>query len=423
MGEILDKALGMARETRRRNVACRQRSAGQAELNPRPRRISVLGATGSVGLSTLDLIARDSADWQVVALTAHRNVAELAALARKHRAELAVIGDPRLYGELKERLAGTGIAAAAGEPALIEAAGRRADIVMAAIVGAAGLKPTLAAVRQGTRIALANKECLVSAGPVFLAALEASGAQLLPVDSEHSAAFQALDGTAPERIEKIVLTASGGPFRNWSEAELAKATPEQAIKHPNWSMGPKISVDSATLMNKGLEIIEAYHLFPVEAGQLEVVVHPQSVVHAMVVYTDGSVLAQLGCPDMRTPIAYSLAWPGRMAAPVERLDLVKMGTLSFEAPDLIRFPALRLARESLDRGGAAPTVLNAANEEAVASFLSRNLGFLEIAQVVEETLNQCERAGMLAEPETLDAVLDIDAAAREVARSLLRSAI
>ena len=382
-------------------------------------RVSILGATGSVGLNTLDLIARNSDAFQIAALTAHRSVAELAALARKHSAEMAVIGDPALYGELKSLLSGTSIVVAAGPAALIEAAACPADIVMAAIVGAAGLRPTLEAVRQGRRIALANKECLVSAGGVFLAAIEASGALLLPVDSEHSAAFQALDGTPPDRIEKIILTASGGPFRGWSREQLARATPEAAIKHPNWSMGPKISVDSATMMNKGLEIIEAYHLFPVEARQLEVVVHPQSVVHAMVVYTDGAVMAQMGCPDMRTPIAYSLAWPSRMAAPVERLDLVKLGTLSFEAPDLIRFPALRLARESLERGGAAPTVLNAANEVAVEAFLAGKLGFLEIAQVVEETLNRSEQAGMLAEATTLEAVLEADGAARELACSLL----
>ncbi|MEQ1578464.1 MAG: 1-deoxy-D-xylulose-5-phosphate reductoisomerase, partial [Hyphomicrobium sp.] len=351
-----------------------------------PRTLSVLGATGSIGLSTLDLVARNSDDFQVVALTAQTQVAELAALAIKHRAKLAVIGDAGRYTELVDCLGGSGIEAMAGEQALVEAASRPAHCVMAAIVGAAGMRPAFAAARQGMRVALANKECLVSAGEVFLREIERAGAELLPVDSEHSAAFQALQGAEPQSIERITLTASGGPFRTWDQERLAKATPEQALKHPNWSMGAKITIDSATLMNKGLELIEAYHLFPVDAHQLDTVVHPQSLVHCLVTYKDGSVLAQLARPDMRAPISLALAWPRRMVTPVGALDLVAAGTLTFEAPDETRFPALRIAREALTRGETAPAVLNAANEVAVAAFLAKRIGFLDIAAISEATL-------------------------------------
>jgi 1-deoxy-D-xylulose-5-phosphate reductoisomerase len=390
-------------------------STGQRE----PRTVTVLGATGSVGLSTLDLIGRNRQAFEVVALTANRNASELARLAIEHRARLAVVADADSYGELKACLAGTGIEAAAGEAALVEAAARDVDWTMAAIVGAAGLKPTFAAARRGGALALANKECLVSAGSVFMRAMSEGGGVLLPVDSEHSAAFQLFDQDARERIERIVITASGGPFRTWSRAEIEAASPEQALKHPNWSMGPKITIDSATLMNKGLEIIEAFHLFGLRSSQLAVVVHPQSIVHCMVEYADGSVLAHLGAPDMRTPIAYSLAWPSRMHAPTERLDLARIGKLTFEEPDGARFPALGLARAALERGGTACTVLNGANEVAVEAFLARRLGFYGIAELVAASLEAAEAQGLVRPPGTLAEVLEADTAARALARGLL----
>ena len=385
------------------------------------RRLTVLGATGSVGASTLDLVARSPEAFEIVALTGQSNAAKLAEIARRHGARRAVIGDEACYRQLKDLLAGTGIAVAAGTDALIEAAAEPADCVMAAIVGAAGLRPTFAAVRQGRRVALANKECLVSAGPAFMAEVARSGTELLPVDSEHSAVLQAISGADPATIESIVLTASGGPFRTWDMERLKSATPEEALRHPNWSMGHRITVDSAPLMNKGLELIEAYHLFPVEPDRLSIVVHPQSVVHCLVHYTDGSVLAQLACPDMRTPIALSLAWPTRMPAPTERLDLVKLGALTFEAPDPARFPCLRLAREALDRGGTAPTVLNAANELAVEAFLGHRIGFLGIPQSVEAVLEQADAGGLVRPAGGLDDVLAVDEEARRLARSVLSS--
>jgi 1-deoxy-D-xylulose-5-phosphate reductoisomerase len=383
------------------------------------RRISVLGATGSIGESTLDLVSRTPEAFDVVALTAQRNVARLAELAISHKAEIAVIGDDDLFSELKARLAGTGVAAAAGQRAILEAAGMPADCVMASIVGAAGLGPTFEAARQGRRIALANKECLVAAGDVFMQCVARHGAELLPVDSEHSAAFQALGSTARESVERITLTASGGPFRTWSMEQLAAATPDAALRHPNWSMGPKITIDSATLMNKGLELIEAYHLFPVEAHQLDAVVHPQSIVHCLVGFRDGSVLAHLSPPDMRTPIAVALAWPARMRAPTERLDLVRLATLTFEAPDEARFPALPLAKAALARGGAAPAVLNAANEVAVQAFLDRRIGFLDIASTVASTLDRAESHDLIASPASLEDVLAVDAEARRIALALI----
>lgn len=380
-----------------------------------PMRLTVLGATGSVGSSTLDLVERAPERFEIVALTAQSNARALAALARKHRAKFAVIGDERCLGELREALAGTGIGSAAGEDALVEAAQMPADCVMAAIVGAAGLRPTFAAAARGIRVALANKECLVSAGHVFTAEIKRSGAELLPVDSEHSAAFQALTGADPDSIEKIVLTASGGPFRTWTHEAIATATPEQALKHPNWSMGSKITIDSATLMNKGLELIEAFHLFPVSVEALDCVVHPQSIVHCLVSYVDGSVLAQLAAPDMRTPIAVALAWPQRMIAPTEKLDLTRLGSLTFEAPDETRFPALRVARAALRRGDTGPAVLNAANEVAVKAFLDRRLKFLEIAALVEETLDAAERQGVISPANCLDDILAVDGHARRLA--------
>lgn len=396
-----------------------ERTSAAPARNDQRQRVSVLGATGSVGESTLDLIGHNPDRFEIVALTACRNTQRLAELAVTHRAKLAVVGDASLYADLKQRLAGTGIAAAAGQDALLEAAQEPADCIMAAIVGAAGLAPTFAAARQGTRVALANKECLVSAGDVFLREIAQAKAELLPVDSEHSAAFQALAGSDPEALERIVLTASGGPFRTWDRDQLALAVPAEALKHPNWRMGPKITIDSATMMNKGLELIEAFHLFPVTAAQLDVVVHPQSVVHCLVFYRDGSVLAQLAPPDMRAPIAFALSWPARMQTPVERLDLAKLQTLTFEAPDEIRFPALRVAREAMERGEAAPCIMNAANEVAVQAYLEGDIGFLDIAAKVAATIEQADRRGMIRPLQTLDDVLSVDGESRKLAYSVL----
>lgn len=378
----------------------------------------MLGATGSIGENTLDLVGRAPDAYEVIALTACRNANRLAELAIQHRAKLAVVADPECYTDLATSLAGTGIEAAAGQDALLEAATRSADWIMAAIVGAAGLKPTLCAVRQGTATALANKECLVSAGAIFMAEVAENNTTLLPVDSEHSAALQAMTGTDPERIERVCLTASGGPFRTWSLEQMASADPTQALKHPNWSMGTKVTIDSATLMNKGLELLEAHHLFALPPEKLDVLVHPQSIVHCLVHMSDGAVLAQLSCPDMRTPIAYSLAWPERMHVPNERLDLAAIGALTFEAPDQERFPALRLAKEVLEAGGSAGTVLNAANEVAVAAFLEKRLGFLGIAGLVEATL--AASPDLISHtPQTADDVLEIDEEARARARNWL----
>lgn len=400
-------------------LAAHSEAVRLASRETQPRRISVLGATGSIGENTLDLVGRDPASYTVVALTGGRNAARLADLAVQHQAELAVIADESCYADLRARLAGTGVEAAAGADALVDAASRPADWVMAAIVGAAGLKPTLAAVRQGTCTALANKECLVSAGRIFMREVARHETSLLPVDSEHSAAMQVMGGNAPENIERICLTASGGPFRSWSLTEMASVTPKQALAHPNWSMGPKITIDSATLMNKALELIEAHHLFGVDADRLEVLIHPQSIVHCLVYYRDGSVLAQMSCPDMRTPIAYSLAWPSRMQAPTARLDLASIGTLAFEAPDEARFPALRLARDVLASGGSAGTVLNAANEIAVEAFLDGRIGFLGIGRLVESTLeSSAHLVGLI--PDSVDEILAIDTEARAIALSLLR---
>jgi 1-deoxy-D-xylulose-5-phosphate reductoisomerase len=384
-----------------------------------PRSLSILGATGSVGINTLDLVGRNPGMFEIEALTANSNVEELIRLARLHAARLAVVADERCYGALKAGLDGTGIEAAAGHAALVEAAQRPADCVMACIVGAAGLRPTLAAVEQGRRVALANKECLVSAGELFMAAVRKAGTELVPVDSEHSAAFQATADADPAAIERIILTASGGPFRTWTLEQLAHATPEQALCHPNWSMGRKISVDSATLMNKGLELIEAYHLFPVQPDQLEVVVHPQSIIHALVAYRDGSMLAQLASPDMRTPIALGLSWPARMTAPTKRLDLVELAQLTFERPDEGRFKSLGLARQAMRAGGLAPAALNAANEIAVDAFLAGRLGFLQIAELVAETIDLAEQRGLLGAGVDLANVLSIDTSARELALNLL----
>ncbi len=377
------------------------------------RRVTILGSTGSIGQSTVDLLLRNPDGFEVEALTANRNPERLAAQARALRARFAAIADANHYPALKEGLAGTGIEAACGAEALTEAAMRPAGWVMAGIVGAAGLPPTLAAIRRGAIVAFANKEVLVCAGGLVMQEVARCGATLLPVDSEHNAIWQCFDPDHADTIERIILTASGGPFRERAFEEMRAVTPQQAVAHPNWSMGAKISVDSATMMNKGLELIEAHHLFQLPPERVDIVVHPQSIVHGAVVYRDGSVLAQLGSPDMRTPIAYALAWPGRIETPAKRLDLAAIGHLTFEAPDENRFPALRVAREALLRGGGCPTVLNAANETAVHAFLEGRIGFLDIVETVERTLEAVPEGPL----ESLGDVYNFDKTAREIAAS------
>jgi 1-deoxy-D-xylulose-5-phosphate reductoisomerase len=384
-----------------------------------PRTVTLLGATGSIGSSTIDLLRRDPARYQVEAVTAHRNGAALARLARELGARFAAVSDPDAYGELKAGLSGSRIDAGAGPAALVEAAQRPAEWVMAAITGAASLKPTLAAAERGATVALANKECLVCAGALFMRRAAAAGATVLPVDSEHNAIFQALSAGRREDVRRIILTASGGPFRTFSLEAMRKVTLEQALKHPTWSMGPKITIDSATLMNKGLELIEARHLFALAPEELDVVVHAQSVVHGLVEFRDGSVIAQLGSPDMRIPIAHCLAYPERMGTPAQRLDLARIATLTFEEPDPVRFPALAIARRALAAGGGAPTVLNAANEIAVAEFVGGRLGFAGIPALVEATLEAADRAGAMAEPQSVEQAIAIDHNARRLAAHLL----
>ena len=379
-----------------------------------PRSVTILGSTGSIGGNTIDLLQRHPERFTVAALTANRNIDLLAEQARKTGAKLAVTADPSRYNELKAALSGSDIRAAAGPEAVEEAAGMPADFVMAGIVGAAGLGPTLAAVKRGAIVGLANKECLVCAGDLMIGEVARAGATLLPVDSEHNAIFQVFDFERNSGVSKIILTASGGPFRTADMATMTGATPEQAVAHPNWDMGAKISVDSATMMNKGLEIIEAFHLFPVSAKQIEVLVHPQSVIHSMVEYIDGSVLAQLGSPDMRTPIAYSLAWPERISAPTAKLDLAELGTLTFEKPDLQRFPCLRLAQSALEAGAAAAIVLNAANEVAVGGFLQGNVGFMDIPRIVETCLEKAESMPVTS----IEQVKEIDSETRIVAANI-----
>lgn len=382
------------------------------------RSISIFGATGSIGASTTDLLRGEKDKWRVVAVTAHSQARELARLAREFDAEIAVVGDESCLVELREELAGTGIEVAAGKTALIDAAARPVDLTVAGIVGCAGLAPTMAAIEQGGTVALANKEALVSAGEVMTAAVARHRATLLPVDSEHNAIFQCLAGNDPSDVRWITLTASGGPFRQWNAKRLAAATPAEAVRHPNWDMGAKISVDSATMMNKGLELIEAFHLFPVGLERLRILVHPQSVIHSMVEYRDGSTLAQLGPSDMRVPIASALAWPARMETACEPLDLVAIGTLSFAAPDEERFPATRLAREAAEAGGAAPAVLSAANEVAVAAFLAGQIGFTRIAAHVADVLETYAPSA----PASLDDVFAVDSEARARARLLMETA-
>jgi 1-deoxy-D-xylulose-5-phosphate reductoisomerase len=391
----------------------------RVELVAAPRTVTLLGATGSIGSSTIDLLRRDPVRYQVEAVTAHRNGAALAQLARELGARFAAIAEPDAYSELKAGLSGSRIEAAAGPEALVDAAQRPADWVMAAITGAASLKPTLAAAERGATVALANKECLVCAGALFMRRAAAAGATVLPADSEHNAVFQALSAGRREDVSRIVLTASGGPFRTWPLEAIRKATLQQALKHPTWSMGPKITIDSATMMNKGLELIEAHHLFALPPEQLDVIFHPQSIVHGFVEYRDGSVIAQLGSPDMRIPIAHCLAYPERMATPAQRLDLARISSLTFEEPDPVRFPALTIARRALAAGGAAPTVLNAANEIAVAEFVGGRLGFAGIPALVEATLDAAERTGPMAEPQSVDQAIAIDHNARRLAANLL----
>ena len=387
--------------------------------SPSGRSITILGATGSIGTSTIDLVKRNRTRFRVEAVTAARNAGALAKIARELNASFAAVSEPAGYQELKSALAGSGIAAGAGEAAVVEAAQRPADWVMGAITGAAGLRPTLAAAERGAIVALANKETLVCAGHLFMRRAAAGGATVLPVDSEHNAIFQSLGAGTRENVHRIILTASGGPFRTWTADAIRAATPEQALRHPNWSMGPKVTIDSATLMNKGLEIIEAHHLFDVPAAMIDVFVHPQSIVHGMVEYRDGSMVAQLGPTDMRVPIAHCLAWPDRVEA-ATRLEFARLQNLTFEAPDPVRFPALRLARLALEAGAGAPTVLNAANEIAVGEFLERRIGFSGIPGLVEATIEAASARGLLAEPADVEAALAIDSNARSLARDLVR---
>jgi len=387
-----------------------------------PRRVTILGATGSIGTSTLAVLAERPAAYAVEAVTANANAAQLAAVARKSGARVAAIADPAAYRDLKAALSGSGIIATAGPDAVTEAAIRPVDVVVAAIVGAAGLAPTFAAIGAGSRIALANKECLVSAGSLFMAAAKRAGVAILPVDSEHNAIFQILDGRPAASVERIVVTASGGPFRTWSREQMAAATPAEALRHPNWSMGPKITIDSATLMNKGLELIEAHYLFNQPGDKLGVLIHPQSIVHGMVSFADGYVVAALSAPDMRTPIAHCLAWPEPSAGAGRRLDLAAIGSLDFAAPDLDRFPALRLARGALEAGGWATNILSAANEIAVMAFLAGRIGFLEIARIVEESLSTAAAKLPAPAPATIDEAVALDAEGRRIAVALTESA-
>ena len=389
------------------------------------RRVTVLGSTGSVGCSTLDLMDQveraGTGVFEVEALTGGANIVRLAEQARRWKPKLAITADPAKLDVLREALAGTGVEAAAGDQAVIEAATRPADWIMAAIVGAAGLRSAWAAAATGATLALANKESLVCCGPALIERVRRSGGQLLPVDSEHSAIHQVFPHHAPEQVARLVLTASGGPFRTTPREALKSITPEQAVAHPNWSMGAKISVDSATMANKGLEAIEAAYLFDMPAERIGVVVHPESIIHSLVEYVDGSTLAQMGPPDMKTPIAYALAWPDRIAWRAPRLDLAALGQLTFEAPDDERFPALKLARQALQAGGAAPIVFNAANEVAALAFLDRRLGFLNIAAVVADTLSRVTASGVdSGSDDACDAALAVDAQARRMAESIIR---
>jgi 1-deoxy-D-xylulose-5-phosphate reductoisomerase len=381
--------------------------------------VSVLGATGSIGDSTMDLLRAAPERYQVEALTANSNVAALVKLAKEFNARFAAIADPDLLKDLQDGLSGTGTECGAGESAIIEAAARPADWVMAAVSGAAGLKPALAAVDRGATVALANKECLVCAGDFFMQRAVSSGACILPADSEHNALFQALGSGNREELVRVIITASGGPFRTWDSADIEQATLAQALKHPNWSMGQKITIDSASMMNKGLEVIEASYLFGLTPDEIDVLVHPQSIVHGMVEFSDRSVVAQLGAPDMRIPIAHCLGWPNRIVGPSARLDLAKIGQLTFEVPDFDRFPALKLAYDALRTGRGATTVFNAANEVAVAAFIAGKIRFGAIARLVEATMNAWVRSGNLAPLSSADDAIAVDHNARNSAATLL----
>ncbi|WP_050402428.1 1-deoxy-D-xylulose-5-phosphate reductoisomerase [Bradyrhizobium embrapense] len=383
------------------------------------RTVTVLGATGSIGDSTMDLLRGARDRYRVEALTANSNVEGLAKLAKEFGARFAAIADPAKLSELKDALAGTRIECGAGESAIIEAAARPADWVMAAVSGAAGLKPALAAVDRGATVALANKECLVCAGDIFMERAKKAGACILPADSEHNALFQALASGNREELTRVIITASGGPFRTWAPADIEQATLEQALKHPNWSMGQKITIDSASMMNKGLEVIEASYLFALAPDEIDVLVHPQSIIHGMVEFSDRSVVAQLGTPDMRIPIAHCLGWPDRVVGPSAKLDLAKIGQLTFEAPDFQRFPGLRLAYEALRRGHGATTVYNAANEIAVAAFIAGKIKFGAIARLVEATMNDWIRSGNQPPLRSADDAISVDHIARNKAAALL----
>ncbi|MFZ5734291.1 MAG: 1-deoxy-D-xylulose-5-phosphate reductoisomerase [Pseudomonadota bacterium] len=381
--------------------------------------VSVLGATGSIGDSTMDLIRLGKDRYRVEAITAHQNVDALAKLAREFNVRFAALADASKLGALRDALAGTGIECGAGESAIVEAAARPADWIMAAVSGAAGLKPALAAVDRGTTIALANKECLVCAGDIFMQRAAKAGALVLPADSEHNALFQALGSGNREELTRVIITASGGPFRTWAVADIENATLEQALKHPNWSMGQKITIDSASMMNKGLEVIEASYLFALAPDEIDVLVHPQSIIHGMVEFSDRSVVAQLGAPDMRIPIAHCLGWPERISGPSQKLDLAKIGQLTFEVPDFARFPGLRLAYDALRAGNGATTVYNAANEVAVAAFIGQKIRFGAIARLVEATMNAMVSNGSASTPASADDALAVDHNARKTAEALL----
>jgi len=388
-------------------------AAAETDVGHGPIRITVLGATGSIGQSLADLLERNPDRFDVVALVSNRNADGLADMAVKLNASTAVLAEDENHHVLSERLKGTGITAASGRAALDEAVDMDTDLVVGAIVGAAGLQPTFRAIRPGRRIALANKECLVCAGDLFVDRIKASGAELLPVDSEHNAIFQVFEKDQADQIEKVILTASGGPFRTWPVDKMKTVTPAQALKHPNWDMGARITIDSATMMNKGLEVIEASHLFPVSNDQLDVLVHPQSTIHGLVQYKDGSLLAQLGSPDMRTPIAHCLSFPKRMPVPVKRLNLAELGTMTFEAPDTERFPCLGIALDALETGGAAPAALNAADEVAVEAFLKGRIGFLDIPAAISAVLEHLSAANMLKRSKCVEDVLALDSEARQ----------
>jgi 1-deoxy-D-xylulose-5-phosphate reductoisomerase len=381
--------------------------------------VTVLGATGSIGDSTMDLLRASPERYQVEALTANGNVEGVVKLAKEFNARFVAVADESKLDELRAALAGTGIASGAGDSAIVEAAERPADWLMAAVSGAAGLKPALAAVDRGATVALANKECLVCAGDFFMERAAKAGACILPADSEHNALFQALASGSREELTRVIITASGGPFRTWAAADIEQATLAQALKHPNWSMGQKITIDSASMMNKGLEVIEASYLFALSPDEIDVLVHPQSIIHGMVEFRDYSVMAQLGSPDMRTPIAHCLGWPDRIPGRAAPLDLAKIGSLTFEAPDYARFPGLKLAYDALRTGSGATTVYNAANEIAVAAFIAQKIRFGAIARLVEATMNEWVRAGNLAPLSSADDAIAVDHKARKLAATLL----